>query len=290
MQYKAKAQRPILLRAEHLGMCFGVRDALEIARELPTPTDVTIYGELVHNPVVLDELEARGFAQQPEGPHREPPATPATLLTAHGVSDRERRRLTQAGTRLIDTTCPLVQKAHDAARRLEAEGFTLVVIGKPDHVEVRGLVGDLSRYVVVENPGQVRRWGFTRIAVIAQTTTRPEDAQAVVDAVRRLHPEREVRWHDTICQPTKDRGRALEDLLARVEALVVVGGQNSNNTRQLAQRALERGIEAKHVQGTGQLERNWLRRFSVVGLTAGTSTLPETVDAVEAEIRALQRS
>jgi len=277
----------VVLRARALGMCFGVRDALEVTRSIPNPADVTIHGELVHNPVVLDELQARGFVQVPEDDRAAPTKTSAVLITAHGVSRRERRRIAAQGVAIVDTTCPLVRKAHDRALALEREGYTVVVIGRRDHVEVRGIVEDLTRFVVVRSVAEVRRWGFNRIAVVAQTTTRPELAEAIVDAIAAHNPNVEVRWDDTICQPTKDRGEALEELLARVDALVVVGGVHSNNTRQLVQRAEARGIAARHVQGPGQVTTEWLQPFATIGITAGTSTLPETVGLVEQDLRPL---
>ena len=105
-----------VIRADVMGMCFGVRDALKVIAEVGDPTGVTIHGELVHNEEVLSGLEARGFDMAGEGERRALPTTPAVLITAHGVSDRERARLSTAGKRLIDTTCPLVTRAHQAAQ------------------------------------------------------------------------------------------------------------------------------------------------------------------------------
>ena len=105
-----------IVRADAMGMCFGVRDALQVIDQVALPEEVTIHGELVHNGEVLRMLDARGFHQSDEV-GRDVPETDAVLITAHGVSDRERGRLLDAGKRLIDTTCPLVTKVHDAALR-----------------------------------------------------------------------------------------------------------------------------------------------------------------------------
>lgn len=273
-----------VLRAKAMGMCFGVRDALDLARAVPEPSRVTLYGELVHNEAVQEELRGRGFASLPEG-RRPLPSTEAVMITAHGVSDRERERLRSAGHEILDTTCPLVRRAHQAAVRLHEEGDLVVVVGRPGHVEVEGLVGDLERYRVVWEARDVGDWGADRIGVLAQTTTPPWHAEAMVEEIRRRNPASEVRFVNTVCRPTRERQEALDELLDRVQALVVVGGRSSNNTRQLARLAEARGIPALHVQGPADLDLPWLSRFDVVGLTAGTSTPEEVVEAVYQALR-----
>lgn len=276
-----------VIRAESMGMCFGVKDALEATREVADPTSVTIYGELVHNESVQGELRHRGFAVMPEDGRAIPP-TPRVLITAHGVSDRERERLRSSGKELLDTTCPLVQRAHRAALRLSAEGYLVVVVGRRGHVEVEGLIGDLASSRVVWSVSEVETWNAPRIGVISQTTTPTWHAAQVVEEVRRRNPTAEVRFVDTICRPTKDRQKSLDDLLSAVQALVVVGGRNSNNTKQLGRLAEARGIPALHVQGPADLDPSWLARFETVGLTAGTSTPDESIDSVHRALLAFR--
>ena len=277
----------LVVRAAAMGMCFGVRDALARMRGMEDPQAVTVHGQLVHNEQVLADLEARGFRQVPENRRHGIPATPKVLITAHGVSDRERRRLAGHGAVLVDTTCPLVIHAHDAARRLEQDGRLVIVIGVPGHVEGQGIVGNLTRYLVVSGNDQVMEWGLPRLGVIAQTTTQPETAARLLELIRARNPKADIRTIDTICQPTKDRGTALEDLLERVDALVVVGGRNSNNTGQLARRARRRGRPSFHVQGPADLDADALGPYRILGLTAGTSTPNETIDAVDSALRSL---
>src|SRR4051812_22221333 len=119
-----------IIKADVLGMCFGVRDALALIEEVQRPKDVTIHGELVHNEKVLDDLHERGFRMMGETQRHTLPMTETVLITAHGVSHKERQRLEHAGKYLIDTTCPLVTRAHQAAQKLQAEGCHLLVIGK----------------------------------------------------------------------------------------------------------------------------------------------------------------
>lgn len=266
-------------RADAMGMCFGVRDALSAIEQVADPSAVTIHGELVHNGEVLQLLESRGFHQSHED-SRQVPATPQVLITAHGVSNRERQKLREAGKTLIDTTCPLVHKAHDAAQLLQADGRRVIVIGRPDHVEVRGMVEDLDDAVVVQVVQNVVRWSERRIGVVCQTTTPSERVDEIMLAIRRENGHADIRLIDTVCNPTKARGAALEALMPQIDALVVVGGRESNNTRQLVVRGQQRGIATVHIENEGELDPDWFDGRQVVGLTAGTSTLPATIDAV----------
>jgi 4-hydroxy-3-methylbut-2-enyl diphosphate reductase len=276
-----------ILRAEAMGMCFGVRDALERARAQADPERIAIHGELVHNETVLTELRGRGYTMVSETGREELPRAPKVMITAHGVSDAERERLERAGKELIDTTCPLVRRVHRDAQRLARDGRLVVVIGKPDHVEVRGIVGDLARYDVVAKPEEARRYTDARIGVICQTTTAPAQAGRVLDEIRRHNPHADIEYLATMCRPTLDRQAALEKLIGRVDGLVVVGGQRSNNTRRLAERARERGVPAIHVWSPDQVDGTWLDGKRTVGLTAGTSTPDVLIDAIERRLRQL---
>ena len=270
-----------VIRADVLGMCFGVRDSLSAVAEIAEPQGITIHGELVHNEVVQLRLRARGFAMQSEEARKKSlPETSTVLITAHGISDRERNRLQSAGKQLLDTTCPLVMRVHHAAAELCAGGYFVLVIGKRGHVEVEGLIEDLEQFEVVESAAEVRAYPSSRLGIICQTTATEHTVRAIRDAVAALNPGAEIRFIDTVCLPTKEHQRSLEKLLDQVDAMVVVGGRSSNNTQQLADRCRERGKPALHVQSAAELDPVWFKPFAIVGLTAGTSTLHETIDEV----------
>jgi len=270
-----------VIKADVLGMCFGVRDALAAIDEVAEPERVTIHGELVHNEEVIARLQSRGFQMIQESRRRPLPITDTVMVTAHGISATERRRLRDAGKQLLDTTCPLVERAHQAAQKLQADGCHVLVIGKPGHIEVQGVIEDLRSYDVVPTAAAVRPYPHARLGIMCQTTTPVALAEEIRRAVAAKNPHAEIRFVDTICLPTKEHQRALERLLDQVEAVVVVGGRNSNNTRQLVLRCQERGLPAYHVQGPDDLQPEWFDGIETVGLTAGTSTLDETIDAVQ---------
>ncbi len=282
--------RPTLqvLRAAHLGMCFGVRDAIALARKEVQQRPVTVLGQLVHNPAVLDQLTRLGvrFAERPEQAQ-----TDTVMITAHGVSDRQREQLVGKGFQVVESTCPLVHHAHRALRELVSLGLHPVVIGQRDHVEVRGLTGDYDAYDVILTEADVQNLKpRSRYGVVAQTTQPVERVRMLVQLLRRRFPDAEVRFRDTVCQPTKQRQTAAEELARQCDVVVVVGGVNSNNTRELVATCSRWCRRVHHVQCAGDLRPEWLDEATSVGLTAGTSTPDEVIDRVEATLRQFARN
>ena len=268
-----------IVLAEHFGMCFGVRDAIAQAVDLAEQGPLTILGELVHNPIVRERLRAQGVA---EGSLDQSEATSGpVMITAHGTSDAKRAAWRENGFHVVDGTCPLVRHAHDQLKRLVAAGYFPVVIGKVGHVEVRGLTEDFPEARVVDRPSDILKLPrHDRYGVISQTTQPIDRVRALVAEIKRLHPASEVHFVDTVCKPTKDRQSALRKLIDVAEVIVVVGGRESNNTRQLVETCRASDKRAFHIERPDELRSEWFDGISVVGLTAGTSTLRETVDAV----------
>jgi 4-hydroxy-3-methylbut-2-enyl diphosphate reductase len=269
-----------ILRAKAMGFCFGVRDALATAQAIPSPEQVTILGELVHNERIVVQLQERGFQVQPESQRDECPVSDDVLITAHGISDWRRRRLLAAGKTLHDTTCPLVINVHRAARMLAREGRHVMVIGRPNHVEVLGIVEDLAEYSVYAHPDDVRDTGHKKLGVICQSTTSPSLALAVRQRIGETHPDADIRYIDTICLPTKDRQQAVLDLLPQIDALVVVGGAHSNNCRALADLARSHDLPAYLVSSAAELQQEWFGPDDVIGVSAGTSTPDDVLESV----------
>jgi 4-hydroxy-3-methylbut-2-en-1-yl diphosphate reductase len=272
-----------IILAEHFGICFGVRDAIAQAEDLARKAPLTILGELVHNPIVRDQLRANGVEEASLDQTRS--TSHRVMITAHGASDRKRQMWEHAGFEVVDGTCPLVRHAHDQLKRLVSGGFFPVVIGKHEHVEVRGLIEDFSHAVVIETSIDLSKLpAHDRYGVISQTTQPIDHVRALVSQIQNAHPDSEVRFVDTVCRPTKDRQLALRKLIALADTIVVVGGHQSNNTRQLAETCRAAGKWTFHIERVNELRQHWFRKSDVVGLTAGTSTLPETVRAVHARL------
>jgi 4-hydroxy-3-methylbut-2-enyl diphosphate reductase len=279
----------IVKLAEYYGLCFGVRDALKQAEQLAQHGPLTILGELVHNPVVRDQLARQGV-QEGRLDDFTSVSTPQVMITAHGASDAKRREWKSAGFGIADGTCPLVRHAHAQLRMLVQTGYFPVVIGQRGHVEVQGLIGDFPSAVVVENETDLANLPLhSRLGIISQTTQPIEKVRFLVAQIRSARPAAEVRFCDTVCKPTKDRQAALQKLLSEVDVVVVVGGRNSNNTRQLVSASQAAGRIVFHIERAEELREEWFEGVKSVGITAGTSTLQETVLAVNARLQNLTR-
>ncbi len=268
-----------IIVAKHFGMCFGVRDAIAQAEELARQGPLTILGELVHNSVVRERLRAQDIGET--SLDQTTSRSTRVMITAHGASDKKRAEWRAAGFDVADGTCPLVRHAHEQLKQLAAAGFFPVVIGKSGHVEVEGLIGDFPEAIVISTRDDISKLPQrARYGIISQTTQPIDFVWDIVDLIRRSHPDAEVRFVDTVCRPTKDRQFALRKLIADAEAVVVVGGRKSNNTRQLVETCRAAGKTVFHIERAEELRADWFAKIDIVGLTAGTSTLPETVHAV----------
>jgi 4-hydroxy-3-methylbut-2-enyl diphosphate reductase len=269
-----------IIRAEHLGMCLGVRDAIALAENESTAAPLTLLGELVHNETVIAGLRARGITIKKEVGTV---ATEKVMITAHGASERVVNEARGRGLNVIEATCPLVRLAHRTVAHLVRSGFHPVIIGRRDHVEVRGLTGDLEAFdVVLEDADVFAMRERPRFGVAAQTTQPVDKVERLVDLIRRRFPASEVRFVDTVCRPTKQNQSAAADLARQCGVVVVIGGAHSNNTQELVKTCRHHCARVHHVQGPADLRDEWFRDTDTVGITAGTSTPDSVIDEVEA--------
>ena len=275
-----------VIRARKAGFCMGVAMAL---RKLDEAVDarpcgrVATLGEIIHNPQVLEEYAARGVSclRSPE----EALPGQVVLIRAHGVPRDTEAALRSRGVIVIDATCPRVKAAQLAIAEATAGGLPLLLYGEAEHPEVKGLlsyahghrhvfgnVEELARYLAGLEQG-------TDIVLAAQTTQdrrQFETLRAELDQ----HMDTSVRVLDTICDATRQRQEEAQELSDRVDAMVVVGGRSSGNTRRLAELAARR-VPAFLVETAEELEPEKFAGFSVIGLTAGASTPKRLVNAVE---------
>jgi 4-hydroxy-3-methylbut-2-enyl diphosphate reductase len=267
-----------IIRAEHLGMCFGVKDAIAQALATAEREPLTILGDLVHNETVLAELRAKGIRleQQPAAAN-----TRTVMITAHGASERKLRETRGRGLNLLEATCPLVQVAHRSLAKLVSEGFHPVIVGQRGHVEVRGMTEDLAAFDVVLSEADVLNLNERpRFGIVAQTTQPIDKVRQLVRLIRQRFPKSEVHFIDTVCQPTKQRQNAAMELARQCDVVVVIGGAHSNNTHELVKTSLRFCRRVYHVQTAADLREEWFRDANTVGITAGTSTPDAVIDGV----------
>jgi 4-hydroxy-3-methylbut-2-enyl diphosphate reductase len=268
-----------IIKAEHLGMCFGVRDAIALALDTARHEPLTILGDLVHNETVLTELRAKGirFEQQSAAVR-----TQTVMVTAHGASERAKNETRQRGLNVVEATCPLVHVAHRSLAKLVREGFYPVIIGKRDHVEVRGMTEDLGEFDVVLGEEDVAKLQERpRFGVISQTTQPVERVRRLMQLIRERFPQSEVRFVDTVCQPTKQRQSAAMEIAQKSDVVIVIGGAHSNNTHELVKTCAQFCPRVHHVQTAADLHDEWFQADDTVGITAGTSTPDAVIEAVD---------
>jgi len=274
-----------ILRAEHLGMCFGVRDAIALALGQADAGPLTILGDLVHNSTVLEGLRAEGIAIAHDVTQVK---TPTVMVTAHGASERTLADTRALGLHVLEATCPLVRVAHRAVTALVRDGYHPVIIGQRAHVEVRGLTEDLDDFDVVLSEEDVRELDeHPRIGIAAQTTQSIQKVHHLVALICWRFPQSDVRFVDTVCKPTKQRQNAAVALARQCDVVIVIGGENSNNTRELVNTCSQYCSQVHHVHTESDLRPEWFRAIGAVGITAGTSTPDDVIDRIEQRIRKL---
>ena len=266
-------------------MCFGVRDAIELALDRADVAPLTILGDLVHNTAVLAELRAKGIATVADVTQV---TTKTVMVTAHGASERALAGVRARGLEVVEATCPLVHVGHRAIKALLRDGYHPVIIGVRTHVEVRGLIEDLDEFDVVLDEDDVNNLcERPRIGVAAQTTQPIERVRHLVELIRRRFPRSAVRFIDTVCQPTKQRQTAAIDLARKCDVVIVIGGANSNNTRELVTTCSRHCSHVHHIETESDLRVEWFSAARTVGITAGTSTPDSVIERIDGRIRQL---
>lgn len=273
-----------LVVARTAGYCMGVRRAIEMALKVAAEEGRTVFtnGPLIHNPQALEELRAKGVV--PLGEEEDVPPAPL-IVRAHGVSLAAMERLERQACRLVDATCPKVSTIQKRIRDYSSQGYAVVIAGDADHPEVVGLKGHaLGPAFVVSSPGEVEALPpLERILLVAQTTQDEETFGSIRDRLVERFPQAEAL--STICESTHRRQAEVRDLARRADAVVVLGGKNSANTRRLAEIARSLGAEAYHVETAAELPLDRLREKTRVAVTAGAST-PEWI--IEDAVRVLR--
>ncbi|MBU90788.1 4-hydroxy-3-methylbut-2-enyl diphosphate reductase [Candidatus Woesearchaeota archaeon] len=293
-----------IIVASHAGFCSGVKKAIEIAEETALKDGKTyVYGQLVHNERVIKDLEEKGieFVENIEGI----PENAVTVLRAHGEPGTTYEKLKQkniSGENLKDATCPLVKLVHNAAIKLKNNGYGVIIFGKKNHPESIGT----SYYIngkdtfIVENPGDaasvvdyITKNNFGKVALISQTTMSVTGYKQLVDNINKIFDNKFEELHlnfkdvdknfvfvDTICNPTKQRQSDTEEIAKKADVMIVIGGKNSSNSKELVAKSKEFGVETYFIQSAEQLEKEWFDGKENVGVTAGASTPDITINEV----------
>jgi 4-hydroxy-3-methylbut-2-enyl diphosphate reductase len=274
-----------VLLARENGFCFGVKKAVELteaAAESGKP--VFNLGQVVHNPRISERLAARGVKVIADPAEAE---SGIVVIRAHGVPPAVRAAIEEHGLECIDATCSLVLRAQRFTKQLADEGYKVVILGTPEHPEVIGLVGFAgTEYTIVETKEEWERLPkMKKAGVVSQSTQPPWAFKELVGHVAEISQEMKV--FNTVCPVTIKRQNAATELAGQTDVIVVVGGRNSANTRELVNLARMQGKTAYHIEHSSELEPSWLTGMARVGLIGGCSTPMETLLEVKERAEAL---
>ena len=258
-----------VILAEHLGFCYGVKRAIEIARENASPdgTSSTL-GPIIHNPQMVERLKEEGVGtvstldEMQDG---------TVIIRSHGVGPAVYAQAEQRGLNLVDATCPHVKKAQLSAKQLSEEGYTVVIIGEKNHPEVKSIFEWTAQQAhIIESEEEAAALPtFGNLGVVCQTTFSSDRFRRIAFVL--LYKSRDIKILRTICTATDMRQSAAMDLAEHVDVMIVVGGKNSANTMRLAQLCSEK-CRTYHIETADELQSDWLNHINKIGITAGAST------------------
>lgn len=262
------------------GFCAGVVRAIDIVELALEKFGKPVYvkHQIVHNPFVVQSLEKKGAITVEDVD--EIPEGSTVVFSAHGSPPEDFSKAESRGLNIIDATCPLVTKVHNEAKKYDADGRKLILVGHKGHQEVKGTMGQTGMHLIDDRESiELPKWEpQTPIAVLTQTTLSVDDTRRSIEEIRSQFGDVIVR--DDLCYATTNRQAAVKELSKLVELILVIGAPNSSNCNRLREVAQDHGVTAYLINGPEELETFWLDGIENVGITSGASTPEELVQAV----------
>jgi 4-hydroxy-3-methylbut-2-enyl diphosphate reductase len=285
---ESKAPRRVLLAAPR-GYCAGVERAIEIVEvALATyGTPVYVRKQIVHNLHVVRRLEAKGaiFVDELD----EVPGGATVVFSAHGVAPEVHQQAKARDLKVVDATCPLVTKVHQEARKFAGKGYDIVLIGHEGHEEVVGTMGEAPRAIhLVGDEQEARRLEIAdrdKVAYLTQTTLSVDKTKGVIDVLRERFPVLAGPRSDDICYATQNRQTAVKQLAGECQLILVIGAENSSNSKRLVEVARSHGCQSHLIPDASALDPAWFEGVETVGVTSGASAPEWLVDEVVEVLR-----
>ncbi len=270
-----------LILSPYTGYCFGVKRAMRLIDQgVAEEPEAKIYtlGEIIHNPQAVARLRERGV--EPVSSLDEIEEGSFLIIRAHGVQPELIDEAKRRGIRLLDATCPFVQKSQRYVRKLAEESYRVIIIGDADHPEVRSIAGHAGGNAIIINnvEAAVEVPHMQKAGVVIQTTFSKENARSIIEILEERIDR--LRVYDTICQATIMRREATLELAGTVDIMLVVGGRTSSNTKRLYQMCLDHGVPSRFVERAEEIDPSWFKGCGRVGLATGTSTPDWVIEQV----------
>ncbi len=271
-----------VILANPRGFCAGVNMAIESLEKALEKfgSPLYVYHEIVHNRPVVERFSKRGVVFVDK--IHEIPEGSTVLYSAHGVSPTIRLESQKRNLLAIDATCPLVTKVHKEAVKFASEGYTIILIGHEGHDEVLGTMGEAPQNIVLvqdeESANKLELPKDTKVAFLTQTTLSVDEAQAIIDVLKKKFPTIVGPAKDDICYATQNRQEAVKEIVPEVDVVLVLGSQNSSNSMRLSELAITLGKPAYLIDSVKEIKSEWLINAQKVLITAGASAPEDVVE------------
>ncbi|MBU1149211.1 4-hydroxy-3-methylbut-2-enyl diphosphate reductase [Patescibacteria group bacterium] len=255
-----------IIIAKKAGFCYGVKRAIDLAQSVPGKA--FSLGQLIHNPQMISRLKKEGIDCVDS--IDQVPDSATVIIRAHGETDAVFSKAKAKNLKVVNATCPFVNKVHVLAKTMEQDGYQVVVLGEADHPEIIGIIGNLRAGMVINDLAQAKKLPqFKKIGLVSQTTQQHKTFNNIKKELS-SHCQ-ELKAIDTICDATSSRQHAARELAQHVDYLIVIGGKNSGNTNRLFQICNEL-TESIHIETVEELDFDLIKKKTTVGITAGAST------------------
>ncbi len=273
--------------AKSAGFCFGVKRAIEIAyKTINASSQVYMLGDIVHNEVISEDLRKAGIRKikrLSRGKNR------TFLIRAHGSSAKIINKARSLSYRIVDATCPMVKEIHRIARKMEKDGYAIIVIGDKKHDEVLGIIGQLkNKAIVIDSAAHIPFGEISRIkraAIVVQSTQNIEKVMPIVDILRTNI--KDLIFFNTVCKPTRIKQEEIKKMPRKNDVMIIIGSKSSANTKRLYEISKSLNKNSHWIQSQKDLKRSWFRQAKSVGVTAGASTPDRAIQEVADSLRTL---
>ncbi len=280
-----------VILAETAGFCFGVERAVETVYDnikLHPNKNLYTYGPIIHNDIVTEDLANQGVSVVHDLSELDVLEKGIMIIRSHGITRREQSIIQEKGFDVVDATCPFVKRIHKVVEQKTSAGELVIVIGNPNHPEVRGIVGwAQGEILVIQSKEEAEQFSLKdtskKLFVVSQTTLNFNKFQEIIEIINKKSYD--VNVLNTICSATKERQTEAIEIASSVDAMIVIGDKNSSNTQKLFEICKNACLNTYYIQTLDDLDLNLLGSVETVGITAGASTPKKIIEEVQRYVR-----
>ncbi len=264
-----------IICAENMGFCSGVKRTIDMAIK---QKNAFVLGQLIHNPQIVELLERRGIK---EIKSVDDIKKGTLIITAHGTTRKNIEKAKKKGLKIVDTTCPLVKKVQNLAKKYGNDSYNIILFGDKGHSEVKGIISNSRNSIIISNKIEAEKIKLKKACLLSQTTQSFEKFNEIPKILK--NKVNELKIINTICDATKKRQGSALKTAKKVDLMIVVGGYNSANTKRLKE-ICSKITQTKHVETANEIKKEWFENKKLIGITAGASTPDFVIEKVKNKI------